>query len=206
MPLLLFLVILVLNSNTYLSAQFSRRIVDTCRYSCNEYDLLADYVEGVTAILEVSVDSVIQIENRKEESFWIYFKVHDVLNGSFPKDSFRIFSSSPTLVKAIIEGYEAMYGPPGCGNTFDGIRNIPALKPKIGYAGLIGVVIDGLVTKLELSDLGIKYDFGDEPEVIGGEVNYAAIKGVVSLQHVRPGEQTIFSSREELQEFLEELE
>jgi hypothetical protein len=53
----------------------------------------------------------------------------------------------------------------------------------------------------------VQYDFGDEPQLVNGEVNHKAIKGVVSTQDNSRGirRKTLFKGKEELLEFLEKI-
>lgn len=202
--MLLLLTVLIIGSNTSLQGQFYCP-VDTCRASCNDYDRLANYAMAATNILEVSVDSVALIEDNGERQFRMYFKVHGVLFGDFSENTFRILFSKPELINAIIKGYNTAYGAPWCGNTYDGIRSMTISDPKTGYFGIEGFRKNGQSIEWVFPGPGIQYDFGDEPELIGGRLNYEAIKRVVlpySNDRENNKGQTLFSSRDELLYFL----
>lgn len=207
---ILFLLVFTFTLNARLSAQLAYHM-DAWGTEYNEYERLTNYVKSASAYLEVSVDSVIQTEHLNMEGYGLYYKVHDVLYGEFEKRSFRIFSSSQLLIAAIIQANNATNFPNVrhfCGNSYDGIRNMPAYKPPPGSFYLIGVKQKGTVVKLVLSGRGLKYDFGDAAQLIEGEVNYEAIKKVIlpySNNRKNNREQTLFSSRGELLDFLNRL-
>jgi len=113
-------------------------------------------------MLEVSTDSVVQVEELEERIFRIHFKVHDVLFGSYQDSTLSVLYSKSLLVSIEL----VLFGP------------------------------------------DVQYDFGDEPQLINGEVNHKAIKGVVSTQDNsrRIRRKTLFTDKKELFDFLEKID
>jgi len=81
-------------------------------------------------------------------------------------------------------------------------------EPKAGYFGLMGFRRNGKSIELVLFGPDVQYDFGDEPQLINGEVNHKAIKGVVSTQDNSRGirRKTLFTDKKELFDFLEKID